>query len=134
MSAPREQDPEGGRPAEPKLVRKLRERQREHKRRGRIYRGAFVVAGLIVLAAGVAMLVTPGPAFVIIPIGLAILSLEFTWAERLLERALVQGEVARRKAADASPAQKRLTAAATVCAIAAALAAVILWDIPFVPV
>jgi uncharacterized protein (TIGR02611 family) len=133
MTAPPEQ-PETERPGEPKLVRKLRERQREHRQRGRIYRGAFVVAGLIVLAAGVAMLVTPGPAFVIIPIGLAILSLEFTWAERLLERALEQGEVARRKAAEASPAQKRLTAAATACGVAALVAAVILWDIPLVPV
>ena len=44
------------------------------------------------------MLVTPGPAFVVIPIGLALLSLEFAWAEGLLERALEKGEQAKRKA------------------------------------
>jgi uncharacterized protein (TIGR02611 family) len=119
---------------EPELVRKLRARQKEHKQRGRLYRWGFVLIGAVVTLAGVAMLVTPGPAFVVIPIGLAILSLEFVWAERLLEKALIKGEEARRKAAQASPAQKRLTVAAGVLAAAAAIAAVILWDIPYLPV
>jgi uncharacterized protein (TIGR02611 family) len=119
---------------EPKLVRKLRARQAEHKRRGRLYRAAFVVLGVAILAVGVAMLALPGPAFVVIPIGLAILSLEFEWAERLLEKALIKGEEARRKAADASPVQKALSAAAAACAVAAAIAAAILWDIPLLPV
>ena len=48
------------------------------------------------------MLVTPGPAFVLIPIGLAMLALEFNWAERLLEKALEQAEKARVKAANTS--------------------------------
>jgi uncharacterized protein (TIGR02611 family) len=121
-------------PPEPELVRKLRARQAEHRRRGRLYRWAFVVLGVLILLAGVAMLALPGPAFVVIPIGLAILSLEFTWAERLLERALIKGDEARRKAADASPAQKALSAAAVACAVAAAAAAAILWDIPLLPV
>ena len=33
------------------------------------------------------MLVLPGPAFIVIPAGLAILALEFAWARRLLQRA-----------------------------------------------
>jgi tellurite resistance protein TerC len=33
-----------------------------------------------VLAIGVALIVLPGPAFVVIPLGLAILGLEFAWA------------------------------------------------------
>ena len=121
-------------PPEPELVRRLRARQAEHRRRGRFYRAAFVLLGVMVLAAGVAMLARPGPAFVVIPIGLAILSLEFEWAERLLEKALVKGEEARRKAAAATPAQKALSAAAVACAFAAAVAAAILWDIPLLPV
>jgi hypothetical protein len=40
-----------------------------------------------VVAIGVAMLVLPGPAFVVIPAGLAILALEFAWARHLLHRA-----------------------------------------------
>ena len=90
--------------------------------------------GVAVLVVGVAMLALPGPAFVVIPIGLAILSLEFAWAERLLERALIKGEEAKRKAADATPLQKALTAAAVACAFAAAVTAAILWDIPLLPV
>jgi len=121
-------------PREPELVRKLRARQEQHKRRGRIYRGAWVVAGLVVLAAGVAMLALPGPAFVVIPVGLAILSLEFEWAERLLEKALGKGEEARRPAKAASPAQKALSGAAVAVGVAAFVGAAVTWDIPLLPV
>jgi uncharacterized protein (TIGR02611 family) len=131
-AAPEREQPE--RPDEPKLVRRLRARQTEHKQRGRLYRWAFVAVGIVVLGLGVAMLALPGPAFVVIPIGLAILSLEFAWAERLLEKALVKGEEARRKASEATPAQKALSAAAVACGVAAAVAAAILWDIPLLPV
>lgn len=44
-----------------------------------------VVGGTLVLI-GVALLVLPGPAMVVIPVGLAILSLEFAWARRWLHR------------------------------------------------
>lgn len=44
------------------------------------------VVGVTVLLIGVVMLVTPGPALVVIPVGLAILSLEFTWARAWLKR------------------------------------------------
>ena len=43
-------------------------------------------AGGIVLAAGFAMIVLPGPAIVVIPLGLAILAVEFAWAKRWLEK------------------------------------------------
>jgi len=45
------------------------------------------VIGVIVLLVGLALIVLPGPAFVVIPAGLAILATEFAWARRLLERA-----------------------------------------------
>lgn len=44
-----------------------------------------VIGGTIVLA-GVIMLVTPGPALIVIPVGLAVLALEFTWARRWLKK------------------------------------------------
>jgi tellurite resistance protein TerC len=44
------------------------------------------VVGATVLAVGVVMLVTPGPALIVIPVGLAILSIEFTWARAWLKR------------------------------------------------
>jgi len=45
------------------------------------------IIGFTVLLIGVAMIVLPGPAFLVIPLGLAILATEFVWAESLLKRA-----------------------------------------------
>ena len=47
-------------------------------------RVAVLVIGMTVLLFGVILLVTPGPAVVVIPIGLAILATEFAWARRWL--------------------------------------------------
>lgn len=47
---------------------------------------AILVIGISVLAVGVVMIVTPGPALVLIPVGLAILGLEFAWARVWLKR------------------------------------------------
>lgn len=44
------------------------------------------VVGATVVLIGVVMLVTPGPALVVIPVGLAILSIEFAWARAWLTR------------------------------------------------
>ena len=44
------------------------------------------VVGATVLLIGLIMVVTPGPALVVIPVGLAILSIEFTWARAWLRR------------------------------------------------
>jgi len=45
---------------------------------------AIGVVGGSVLLVGIAMIILPGPAFVVIPVGLGILSLEFAWARRWL--------------------------------------------------
>ena len=44
------------------------------------------IVGLTVLVIGVVMIVTPGPALVVIPVGLAILSIEFAWARAWLKK------------------------------------------------
>jgi tellurite resistance protein TerC len=44
------------------------------------------VIGLTVLLLGIALLVLPGPAFIVIPVGLAILATEFAWARRWLKK------------------------------------------------
>lgn len=49
-------------------------------------RAAVVLIGFSVLAVGVAMLLLPGPAILVIPAGLAILGLEFAWARRWLHK------------------------------------------------
>jgi tellurite resistance protein TerC len=40
---------------------------------------------MTVLLIGVALLVLPGPAFIVIPVGLAILATEFAWARHWLK-------------------------------------------------
>lgn len=44
------------------------------------------VVGATVLLLGIVMMVTPGPGLIVIPIGLAILSIEFAWARFWLRR------------------------------------------------
>ena len=46
----------------------------------------ITVLGVTVLLLGLALIVLPGPAFVVIPAGLAILSLEFAWARHWLHK------------------------------------------------
>ncbi|WP_348650829.1 PGPGW domain-containing protein [Thermodesulfovibrio sp. 1176] len=41
------------------------------------------------------MLVLPGPAFLVIPLGLGILAIEFSWARRLLAK--IQTKLKKRK-------------------------------------
>ena len=47
---------------------------------------AVLVIGSSVVALGIVMLVAPGPGLVVIPIGLAILSVEFAWARIWLRK------------------------------------------------
>ncbi|MEO8186204.1 MAG: PGPGW domain-containing protein [Burkholderiaceae bacterium] len=45
-----------------------------------------VVGGTVTLI-GIALIVLPGPAFIVIPIGLSILATEFVWARGFLNKA-----------------------------------------------
>jgi uncharacterized protein (TIGR02611 family) len=47
-------------------------------------RVAVLIIGSTVVLFGIALIVLPGPAFVVIPAGLAILATEFAWARRWL--------------------------------------------------
>jgi uncharacterized protein (TIGR02611 family) len=118
----------------PKIVERLEAQRERYHERSRIVRAAFVVAGFTLLLGGVAMLVLPGPAFVVIPIGLALLSLQFTWAERLLDRSLEEAAKAQQKAAETTTAQRVLTGIAATLAAGAFLAWAIWGDIPLLPV
>lgn len=44
------------------------------------------VVGLSVLGFGLGLIVLPGPAVLVVPLGLAILATEFLWASRLLRQ------------------------------------------------
>ena len=54
--------------------------------RGFARRVSIVLVGGTVLLLGIAMIVAPGPAFIVIPLGLAVLGLEFAWARYWLRR------------------------------------------------
>ena len=58
------------------------------------------VIGATVLLIGIALLVLPGPAFIVIPIGLAILATEYAWARHWLRkvRQIAKGVISGRRA------------------------------------
>jgi uncharacterized protein (TIGR02611 family) len=113
----------------PKFVEKLEARRETHHERGVVYRAAFGVAGAVVLVAGLIMLVTPGPAFVLIPIGLAMLSMEFAWAAHALDKALEQAQIAQEKAAQTSTTMRIFGVIAGLLGVAAVVIAAIHWHI-----
>jgi len=51
-----------------------------------IRRILVAIIGGTVLLLGLALIVLPGPAFIVIPAGLAILAIEFAWARHWLEK------------------------------------------------
>jgi tellurite resistance protein TerC len=58
------------------------------------------VIGATVLLIGVTLLVLPGPAFIVIPVGLAILASEYAWARRWLRKVRrIASDVVRSRAA-----------------------------------
>ena len=122
-----------GKPVRP-LIASLHEKRERQKQRNPIVRAMYLIVAVTVLLLGIVMLVTPGPAFVLIPIGLTLLALEFASAERLLDRALDQADAAKEKAAATTKTQRILGITAGVLAAAAAIAAAIYWDIPYLPV
>ena len=51
----------------------------------------LMIAGFTLLLAGGVMLVTPGPGFLVIFLGLGLLAAEFVWARRLMDRLKREG-------------------------------------------
>ena len=84
--------------------------------------GVFTV-GVAVLAAGLVMMVTPGPGWAAIFVGLAILATEFAWAQRALSGAKNAAERAKDRALDPR-VRRRNTIIAIVLGLVAAAAIV----------
>jgi uncharacterized protein (TIGR02611 family) len=119
----------------PELLIKLQERKERHKQRNIVHRAAIVVLGVLIVIAGVVMTGpgVPGPGIVTILIGLGFLALEFERAERLLERAILWADRAAERAEQTTTKQRVIAGIATAVAVAAFVAAAILWDIPLMP-
>jgi uncharacterized protein (TIGR02611 family) len=132
-SGPSQRERRPGRAA--RMAEELHERRERHLQRSKAYRLAVIVAGFLVVAAGIVLSGpgVPGPGFLVILIGLALLALEFAWAERLMRRALRYVEKASQRASDQSTRTKVIAGVAVALAAAAAVGAIIVFDIPIPP-
>jgi uncharacterized protein (TIGR02611 family) len=120
----------------PELLIKLRERKERHKQRHILHRIAIVILGVLIVCAGIVMSGpgVPGPGIAVILIGLGFLALEFDWAERLLERAIIWADRAKDRAEETSTKQRIIAGVAGALAVAAFVVAAVLWDIPLLPI
>lgn len=116
-------------------IRKLRERKHRHKQRSKPYRVGFGIAGAVLVLGGLVLSLplVPGPGFLLIFVGLAMLALEFDRVERLVERLVHRVDQLEESAKRATPAQRARVVAAVVVAVAAFVAAALLWDLPLLP-
>ena len=121
-------------PRKRRLLDGVRERREKHLERNRIVRVVVAIFGFLVVFAGLAMLVLPGPGLLVIAIGLAILALEFVWAERLLERTVDKMDEATDAVKRSSRKQQAVGGALLALATAGLVAAAVLWDLPLLPV
>jgi uncharacterized protein (TIGR02611 family) len=120
----------------PELLIKLRERKERHGQRHIIHRAAIVVLGFVIVLAGIVMSGpgVPGPGIAVILVGLGFLALEFDWAERLLERAIIWADRAKDRAEQTSTGQRIFAGVTGALVVAAFLVAAVLWDIPLLPI
>jgi uncharacterized protein (TIGR02611 family) len=86
-----------------------------------VKRVAVAIVGGVLTVAGVALLVLPGPGFVLVAAGLAILATKFTWASRPLEYAKDKAQLG----IDEVAQSKRRAALAIIGAVALLVAGVL---------
>lgn len=121
-------------PRKRRFVDGVRERREKHLERNRIVRVVVAIFGFLVVLAGLAMLVLPGPGLLVIAIGLGTLALEFVWAERLLERTVDKMDEAADAVKRSSPTQRVLGVVLLALGAAGLVAIAVIWDLPFLPV
>jgi Putative transmembrane protein (PGPGW) len=109
-----------------RITRKVDQVQQRYEGHGKVFRVVWVVAAITVILAGLAMTVFPGPAVVVIPVGLAMLAMEFAWARRLLSVSIERGVDAKERMQHVSAKTKVLQSVALACLVAAVVALVAL--------
>lgn len=110
-----------------RLQRRLDKERERYEQRGRVYKVAWTGAAVTIIVFGLAIGIFPGPGpTVLVPIGLAMLSLQFAWAQRVLDKGLEKSAAARDLAADASRKQKIFAVAAAFAIAAMVVMAVVL--------
>ena len=113
-------------------IKSLRRRKERHKRRSKVYRVPFALAGALIIVAGLALSLPgiPGPGLLVIAVGLGMLALEFDRAERLLEKILDQVEDVRERT---SVWQQVVLGLVGLAAGVGYVVAVFLFEIPVLP-
>lgn len=119
----------------PDLLRKLQERKAKHENASLFTRIRVIVTGVVLVLLGIVMSGpgVPGPGILVILVGLSFLALEFDWAERLLERAIIWADKAAERAQNASKTEKILSAVMGVAVAAGFVVWALLGDIWLVP-
>jgi uncharacterized protein (TIGR02611 family) len=112
----------------------IKERRERHRERGRVVRAAVVLAGFVVVLAGLAMIPLPGPGLLVTAAGLAVLALEFVWAERLLEKTVDRMSATTEQVKRATRTQQVLLVLLAAMVVATGLLAAYAWDVPLLPV
>lgn len=106
------------------IERQIGRLQRYHAGHGRIFRVAWVLAASTVVLTGLAMTVLPGPAVVVLAVGLAMLAMEFAAADRLLRRVMRGAVDIERRMAEAR--RTLLVGLVLACLVAAAVTVFVL--------
>ncbi|GAB3427644.1 TIGR02611 family protein [Flindersiella endophytica] len=108
-----------------KRLRAFRSRVRRHRSLDLTWRAGIFVLGTLIVIAGLIMFITPGPGWLALILGLAILATEFSWAERALHWARVKAAQAAHKALDPRTRNRNLLIAAAVVVVVAGCS--VLW-------
>lgn len=81
---------------------------------GHAWRTVIFLVGIAIVVLGLVLLPLPGPGTIVVALGLAILSLEFVWAQRTLDKLKSAARRVRDKAQKKMAAPRRQAAAARV--------------------
>ena len=119
--------------ARDRLVGGLKERRERHQERHRLVRIAAAIGGFLIVIVGIIMIPLPGPGLLVVAVGLAVLALEFAWAEQLLERTVDRISDAGEKVRTANRLEQTLLVLLGAVVAAGALTLVYVWDVPFLP-
>ena len=111
-----------------------KERRERHRERSKLIRAGVVLVGFVLLVTGLVMIPLPGPGLLVTAAALALLALEFVWAERLLERTVDHMNDASDRVRRAGRAQQVILGLVGVLVAAAVVTAAYAWNIPLVPV
>ena len=117
-----------------RLIEAVQERRDRHRTRSRAIRAVVAIAGFVVVLVGLAMIPLPGPGLLVTAAGLAILALEFAWAERLLERTVDRMTAAGDQVKKAPRWQQAVLVGVGLAVAAAMVTFVYVWDVPLLPV